>query len=80
MLKAVGPVDFIVIQGFFQPAGDAPVRKLDGSCLGSLPAPVAVDHVDFHVKECAASNAPGGGGPPNRASHRVSTLYSDLDE
>jgi hypothetical protein len=56
------------------------IRKPDGSCLGSPPAPVAVDLVDFHVKESGASNAPGGGGPPNRATHRASALYSDLDE
>jgi hypothetical protein len=56
------------------------VRKPDGACLGSPPAPVAANRVDVHVKESRASNAPSGGGPPNRATHRVSGLYSDLDE
>jgi len=70
---------------FFRPISTAApwpeiaVRKPDGSCLGSPPARVAVDLVDFHVKESGASNAPGGGGPPNRATHRVSVLYSGLD-
>lgn len=42
-----------------------------GTCPGSPPAPVAVDLVDFNVEEPAASNAPGGGGPPNRATRRA---------
>jgi hypothetical protein len=46
-------------------------RKPDGSRLCSPPAPVPVNPVDVHVKEFVAFNAPGGGGPPNRATHRV---------
>jgi hypothetical protein len=37
--------------------------KPDGSCLGSPPARVAPDLVDFHVKESGVPNALGGGGP-----------------
>lgn len=48
-----------------------PIDRPDRACLGSPPARVAVDPVYFDIKEPVASNAPGGGGPPNRATRRA---------
>ncbi len=42
-----------------------------GSCFGSPPPPLAVDLAVIGVKESMASNAPAGGGPPNRTTHRL---------
>jgi len=63
-----------ILKAIMKLIGSAP----GGTCLGSPPARVAVDLVDFNAEEPAASNAPGGGGPPNRATRRAARVGTCL--